>query len=160
MNNIATLRHPHSPRSPSAATAMLDRVVSSRRAAPHATDSDAVASSPGSASEDDESKTKRQHISLLASNYLSRIGHGSSCLTVCIVGFFVVVSLVFHYSRSLVCISPYDPLSRIGPGLYRPDAIESDFGYLGVPWCKSLCSLHDCHNNKLFFWPDLHFGLI
>ncbi|KAK1576153.1 hypothetical protein Q3G72_011337 [Acer saccharum] len=143
MNNTTTFRHPHSPKSttPTAASAtIMDRAVSSRRsAAPYSSDAEPLTcASPirvAEAAAVDESKTKRQHLSLLASNYLSRIAN-SPCLVLCIVTALVVISLAFH-SRSLVCVSPYDPVSRIGPGLLRPDALESDFGYLGVPWCRS-----------------------
>ncbi|KAK9229066.1 hypothetical protein WN944_022023 [Citrus x changshan-huyou] len=68
---------------------------------------------------------------------LSDASHASPCLIICVLVLFGAVSLTFHYSHNLVCISPYDPLSRFGPRLYRPDALESDFGYLDVPWCRS-----------------------
>ncbi|KAK4839924.1 hypothetical protein QYF36_026038 [Acer negundo] len=143
MNTTTTFRHPHSPKSttPTAASAtIMDRAVSSRRsAAPYTSDAEPLTcASPirvAEAAAVDESKTKRQHLSLLASNYLSRIAN-SPCLVLCIVTALVVISLAFH-SRSLVCVSPYDPVSRIGPGLLHTDALESDFGYLGVPWCRS-----------------------
>lgn len=66
--------------------------------------------------------------------YFSRFSHASPCLIICVLVLFGAVSLTFHYSHNLVCISPYDRLSRFGPRLYRPDALESDSGYLDVPW--------------------------
>ncbi|KAK1578442.1 hypothetical protein Q3G72_030290 [Acer saccharum] len=136
MNTTTTFRHPHSPKSTTptnASAAIMDRAVSSRRsAAPYSSDAEPLTcASPirvAEAAAVDESKTKRQQLSLLASNYLSRIAN-SPCLVLCIVTALVVISLTFH-SRSLVCVSPYDPVSRIGPGLLRPDALESDFGRL------------------------------
>lgn len=136
MSTSTTLRHPHSPNSTATAT-MHDRSVSSRRPA---ADTETLAASPSDAAFEtvDDSKTKRQHFSLLASKYLSRIGNVSPSLILSLLVFLFVASLIFHYSRGLVCVSLYDPRSRGGPGLFRPDELESDFGYLGVPWCKSV----------------------
>ncbi|XP_044484432.1 uncharacterized protein LOC123210249 [Mangifera indica] len=135
MSTSTTLRHPHSPNSTATAT-MHDRSVSSRRPA---ADTETLAASPSDAAFEavDDSKTKRQHFSLLASKYLSRIGNVSPSLILSLLVFLFVASLIFHYSRGLVCVSLYDPRSRGGPGLFRPDELESDFGYLGVPWCRS-----------------------
>lgn len=128
----------HSPKS--ATATMLDRSVSSRRPSPSTAETEPLTSPPSDAASDavDDSKAKRQHISLLASKYLSRVGQLSPSVIISLFVFLFVASLIFHYSRRLlVCVSPYDPRSLGGPGLFRPDALESDFGYLGVPWCKS-----------------------
>ncbi|GAV77567.1 hypothetical protein CFOL_v3_21038 [Cephalotus follicularis] len=117
----------HSPKTP---TKMLERALSVRRSA--FADSDAGDSETSAG---DESKTKRQHFSLLFTNYVSRLTHSWPCLVLCL---FIVVSLTasltFH-SRGLVCVSPRDPVSRLG--FLGSDGLESDFGYLGVPWCRS-----------------------
>ncbi|GAY51134.1 hypothetical protein CUMW_131990 [Citrus unshiu] len=64
----------------------------------------------------------------LRRQYFSRFSHASPCLIICVLVLFGAVSLTFHYSHNLVCISPYDRLSRFGPRLYRPDALESKNG--------------------------------
>lgn len=116
---------------------MLERVLSLRRGTPQNDDDDDGAA--------DESKTKRHRYLFSpaikrASNYLSRI----SCPGVywlCTIALFLFLlsafSLLFSY-RGFVCVSTYNPVSRLG--LSGPDAIESDFGALGVPWCKRLCA--------------------
>jgi hypothetical protein len=113
---------------------MLDRVLSSRRVTSHLDDPDTDASA-------DDSKTKKQNLSLLASNYLSRLSHFCFCptasLLLCLLlAIVLITSLAFH-SRSFVCVS--DPGSRVG--FFGLDGLESDFGSLGVPWCKSLSHL-------------------
>jgi hypothetical protein len=117
--------------SPSATTNMLDRVLSSRRVTSHLDDAETDASA-------DDSKTKKQNLSLLASNYLSRLSHFCICPTACLLiclllAVILITSLAFH-SRSFVCVS--DPGSRAG--FFGLEGLESDFGSLGVPWCKSL----------------------
>jgi len=125
----------HSPKNTiTATTKMLDRVLSSRRVTSHLDDSDTDASA-------DNSKTKKQNLSLLASNYLSRLSHFCFCptasLLLCLLlDIVLITSLAFH-SRSFVCVS--DPGSRVG--FFGLDGLESDFGSLGVPWCKSLSHL-------------------
>ncbi|KAL9350723.1 hypothetical protein Peur_057978 [Populus x canadensis] len=121
----------HSPKNTiTATTKMLDRVLSSRRVTSHLDDSDTDASA-------DDSKTKKQNLSLLASNYLSRLSHLCFCPTACLLlclllAIVLITSLAFH-SRSFVCVS--DPGSRVG--FFGLDGLESDFGSLGVPWCRS-----------------------
>jgi hypothetical protein len=117
--------------SPSATTNMLDRVLSSRRVTSHLDDAETDASA-------DDSKTKKQNLSLLASNYVSRVSHFCICPTACLLiclllAVILITSLAFH-SRSFVCVS--DPGSRAG--FFGLEGLESDFGSLGVPWCKSL----------------------
>ncbi|KAJ6947388.1 hypothetical protein NC651_001928 [Populus alba x Populus x berolinensis] len=116
--------------SPSATTNMLDRVLSSRRVTSHLDDAETDASA-------DDSKTKKQNLSLLASNYLSRLSHFCICPTACLLiclllAVILITSLAFH-SRSFVCVS--DPGSRAG--FFGLEGLESDFGSLGVPWCRS-----------------------
>uniref|UniRef100_A0A2P2IMF2 Uncharacterized protein n=1 Tax=Rhizophora mucronata TaxID=61149 RepID=A0A2P2IMF2_RHIMU len=139
---MPTLKHPHSPKSPpsatgSAATKMLDGVISSRRVALFSDDDDGTA-----ISDTDESKNKRQSPYLMASNCLSRFSQFCclcpaplACLLLCLILAFVsLASLLFH-SRSIACVSP---ASRVG--FFGLDGLDSDFGSLGVPWCKSCFS--------------------
>ncbi|KAG8656406.1 hypothetical protein MANES_04G131400v8 [Manihot esculenta] len=116
---------------------MLERVLSSRRVSPHP--DDAVSDSDTSTVYGDESKTRKLVLSLLAANYLSRLSHVCPCPTPCLILCLLVllvyiVSLLYH-SRNFVCVSPFDPKNRVG--FFGLDGLESDFGFLGVPWCRS-----------------------
>lgn len=106
---------------------MLERVLSLRRAVQHSEEGD---------DDDDESKT-RKHVSFTvrATNHLARTGYLWPCLALCLL-LLLIPSLILH-SRNFVCVSSSysDPLSRIG--FLNFDGLESDFGYLGVPWCRS-----------------------
>ncbi|XP_047314729.1 uncharacterized protein LOC124918724 [Impatiens glandulifera] len=114
-------------------TKTLERALSIRRS-PQSTDEGDESSSFVTVSDDggDHSKT-RKNISLLtkATNYITRTGYIWHCLLIILV-LFILFSLLSH-SRNLVCVS--DPLSRanfLGFG-----ESDSNFGSLGVPWCRS-----------------------
>ncbi|WZY95368.1 hypothetical protein YC2023_067697 [Brassica napus] len=131
-SNGQSLWHSSSSQSPKTPTTMLDRALSSRR--PH---SDADLSDSGE-SGTDESKTKRPHVYLLASNFVSRIGHQWLPCVIIALLFLVLLfltSLAFH-SSSFVCVSRFDPAARIG--FFGFDGLESDFGALGVPWLEEV----------------------
>ncbi|PSS17940.1 Sterol O-acyltransferase [Actinidia chinensis var. chinensis] len=106
---------------------MLERVHSARRPAQFSGGDDE--------NDGDESKT-RKHISVAmrATNYLTRTGYLWPFLVLCLV--LLLVSSLLIRSRSLVCVSSsYNPVSRMRFfGYEEPD---SDFGSLGVPWCRS-----------------------
>ncbi|XP_057457900.1 uncharacterized protein LOC130748676 [Lotus japonicus] len=123
-----THRHPNI----SAAT-MLERSLSSRRGNPPGEDDDDGVTT-------DESKTKK-HQHLLFRNYLSRIAAASSgsylpCVAVVLL-LLLALSFVFSSRAGFVCISSssYQPVSRAG--FFGLDGLDSDFGVLGVPWCRS-----------------------
>ncbi|KAM7255627.1 hypothetical protein ACFE04_008525 [Oxalis oulophora] len=112
---------------------MLERVLSTRRPTTTST-----STSSHSSSADDESKTKRQHISLLLSNYLSRLSSSSwSLLSLLLLLLVVFLLIVSFRSRGLVCVGP---VSRVGFNWVH-DGLESDFGYLGVPWCNHILTI-------------------
>ncbi|MBA0691121.1 hypothetical protein Goari_008768 [Gossypium aridum] len=125
---------------------MLDRAFSARRTQPHSlfdvpTSSAVSDVSPDAESAEllaDESKTKKPHLYVLASNYMSRLGLVKSpclCLSLCLLlSVFILFSLMLN-SRSFVCLSSYDPISRAS--FFGLDGLDSDFGSLGVPWCRS-----------------------
>jgi hypothetical protein len=46
------------------------------------------------------------------------------------------LSVLLRYTRPIACISPYDPLARSVHFSRRLEGLASDFGSLGVPWCK------------------------
>lgn len=146
-----THRHPNL-----SAPSMLERTLSSRRV-----NSCADGDADGDA---DESKTKKnQHIlfriTTRASNYLSRIaGSGSFYLPCVIILLFIFLAFSFLFtSRGFVCISSsYTPVSRAG--FFGFDGLDSDFGSLGVPCCKSLCSDLISSSAIFAFLSDLMLG--
>ncbi|PSS07417.1 Inactive protein kinase [Actinidia chinensis var. chinensis] len=102
---------------------MLERVHSARRPAQFSCGDDE--------NDGDESKT-RKHISVAmrATNYLTRTGFLWPCLVLLLVSFLLI------RSRNLVCVSSsYDPVSRMR--FFGYEEPNSDFGSLGVPWCRS-----------------------
>lgn len=86
--------------------------------------------------DDDESKT-RKHISFAtrATNHITKIGFLWPCLIFFL--FLLIVSILLH-TRNLACVpsssSPF--YSRFN--FFGIDGLDSDFGILGVPWCKYL----------------------
>ncbi|XAR50663.1 hypothetical protein NMG60_11005048 [Bertholletia excelsa] len=83
----------------------------------------------------DESKTKKHmSLALRATNYLTRVGYLWPCLVLCLI-LLLVSSLIIH-SRNFVCISSAsDPVTRMR--FFGYEEPETDFGSLGVPWCRS-----------------------
>ncbi|KAH6832450.1 DNA-directed RNA polymerase subunit beta [Perilla frutescens var. hirtella] len=117
------------------ANKMLERALSVRRS-PHATDDVAFFDDGGGDETGDESKT-RKHISIAmrVTNFLTRTGY---LWPVLVIGLLIVIIVsVIINSRDLVCISAStsDHISRLR--FFGFDALESDFGSLGVPWCRS-----------------------
>ncbi|GLT52845.1 hypothetical protein SLA2020_261620 [Shorea laevis] len=115
---------------------MLERVLSLRRASPQHGDEGSGDNDDGTA---DESKTKKQQLPLTtrAVNYLTRMGPMGPCLAFLCLTFLAIISLLIFHSRPFVCVSSsyYNPVSR--SGFFGLDGFESDFGSLGVPWCRS-----------------------
>ncbi|XWS20250.1 hypothetical protein CRYUN_Cryun31cG0084200 [Craigia yunnanensis] len=136
-------RHSHSPKTP---TKMMDRALSSRHSPPHSDFEfpstaaySAVSSDPESPNLlADESKTKKPHLYLLVTKYISRLELVKSpclCLSLCLLlSVFMLFSLMLN-SRSFVCVSSYNSISRAS--FFGLDGLDSDFGSLGVPWCRS-----------------------
>ncbi|KAI3766600.1 hypothetical protein L2E82_16664 [Cichorium intybus] len=91
----------------------------------------------GDEHQEDGSKTRKQlSIAMRVTNYLTRTGYLWPIILLAIL-IFVIASLFLH-SRDLVCvssISSFDRLSRTR--FFGLDGLESDFGSLGVPWCRS-----------------------
>ncbi|XP_047941840.1 uncharacterized protein LOC125188823 isoform X2 [Salvia hispanica] len=106
---------------------LLEGTVSTRRP-PHASEN-------GTGGEEfaDESKTrKHMSIAIRITNYLTRTGY----LWPILVSAFVVVIIYSLVSRSLDFV-PASSSSGISRLFFPVDAVESDFGALGVPWCRS-----------------------
>ncbi|KAL9247347.1 hypothetical protein vseg_020788 [Gypsophila vaccaria] len=111
---------------------MMERVHSTRRPAPPGGDGEEIPEDDGG----DDSKTKK-HIPITTRllNFVSRNGLLWPLLTLAFLAVLFSSSAMF-YTRTLVCAGPTsDPLSRVG--LFRFDPLDSDFGSLGVPWCRS-----------------------
>ncbi|XP_068648741.1 uncharacterized protein [Aristolochia californica] len=82
---------------------------------------------------DDESKT-RKGISVASriTHQIARIGFAGQCLAVFLLLLFV--SLYLH-TRNGVCVSPLPSFTRMS--FFGIDGLDSEFGSLGVPWCRS-----------------------
>ncbi|KAK1265434.1 hypothetical protein QJS04_geneDACA019401 [Acorus gramineus] len=85
----------------------------------------------------DESKTRKQStLAARAARQCARIGPAGQCAAVSLF-FVIIVASLASRSRDIVCIGS-DPLYRT-TGLFSSpaDGVGSDFGSLGVPWCRS-----------------------
>lgn len=127
-------------------TKMLERVLSVRRAVSPRSDATSLVefendNDEATADADDDEKTKKQQHQQIriatrtAANYLTRLGPFGLCLVFLSLAFLSILSLYLFHSRSFVCVSSYDPVTR--SGFFGLDGLESDFGSLGVPWCRS-----------------------
>ncbi|XP_072963208.1 uncharacterized protein [Typha angustifolia] len=116
---------------------MQESVLSSRRSAP----------SPEEDEDDeeevvgDESKT-RKHACLTSqifAKYTRLVASSSRFLAVAFSVLVLLSVLAFFFFRSspVVCVSPYDSLSRNALFTRNLEGLASDFGSLGVPWCRS-----------------------
>ncbi|CAH9088555.1 unnamed protein product [Cuscuta europaea] len=107
---------------------MLDRVLSSRRTVGLMNDDDGNGG--------DESKTRKHtFVPMRLINYLTRTGYIWPCLLIALI--VVVITSFILRTRDLVCISASssDHISRLQ--FFGFDGLETDFGSLGVPWCRS-----------------------
>lgn len=127
------------------ASKMLERALSTRRAAQVSDELEGDDEAGG-----DESKT-RKHVSSMAIRFthlLTRTGYLWPILLIALT-IFIVLS-VFIRTRDLVCISASssDHVSRLR--FFGFDGLETDFGSLGVPWCKFY--IYCCIFNLLNFF--------
>ncbi|KAL6559904.1 hypothetical protein OROGR_005021 [Orobanche gracilis] len=114
---------------------MLERALSIRRP-PHACEDVVTAEDDGGDEAGDESKT-RKHMAVPVgiTNYLTRTGYLWPIILIGLI--IVIISSVIIHSQDLVCISASsaDHISRLR--FFGFDGLDSDFGSLGVPWCRS-----------------------
>ncbi|XP_077218973.1 uncharacterized protein LOC143853128 [Tasmannia lanceolata] len=102
---------------------MQENVLSARRVPPNPEEED----------EDDESKTRKStSFAFKLTNQITKIGLLPQFLLLFL--FLLIASLLFR-SRNLVCISPSKPYSPIN--FFPVEGLDSDFGSLGVPSCRS-----------------------
>lgn len=90
----------------------------------------------------DGSKSRKHFsIAIRISNYLTRTGY--ICPIILLVIAILVICSLFLHSRDLICVSSIDSFDRIArTRFFGLEGLDSDFGALGVPWCKlSLCVL-------------------
>ncbi|CAM8891403.1 unnamed protein product [Rhodiola kirilowii] len=111
---------------------MLERMLSVRRPAHESTttspDEDAASPDP----EADDSKTRKSYTNL-SIFFRKRFRYIFPCLILLLISLIWIPSLIAR-SRALVC-TPFDPNSRLG--LFGFAGMDSDFGSLGVPWCRT-----------------------
>ncbi|KVH97987.1 hypothetical protein Ccrd_023797 [Cynara cardunculus var. scolymus] len=108
---------------------MLERVLSMRRGA-HMEDE-------GDEHQGDESKTKKHlSIAIRITNYFTRTGY--LCPIILIAIAILLISSFFVRSHDLLCVSSISSFDRLSRSrFFGLDGLESDFGSLGVPWCRS-----------------------
>ncbi|KAL6006168.1 hypothetical protein ACLOJK_040214 [Asimina triloba] len=112
---------------------MQESVLSSRRVPP----------SPTAGDEDDQSKTRKSSsfssfpIVKHLTTHIPKIASSPTLLSISLLLFLLLIfASLFFKSRSLVYISPYASYySRANP-FGTLDGLSTDFGILGVPWCK------------------------
>ncbi|KAM3232842.1 putative protein isoform X1 [Capsicum annuum] len=109
---------------------MLERVLSLRRGSPVTGDGD------GDGEVDELKKRKQLSPVTRFTNYMTRTCHIWPFLLIGIVLVVIVTSFAYH-SRDLVCISASSSnhISRLR--FFGFQGLETDFGSLGVPWCRS-----------------------
>jgi hypothetical protein len=127
-------------------------LLSSRRggvAASGGDDEENPASNASSSSSAEEPKTHppatlgarfTSYTRSLVSLFTSSASLSSHCLAISLFLAFLFsllgLSVLLRYTRPVTCIPPYDPLARSVHFSRRLEGLASDFGSLGVPWCK------------------------
>ncbi|XP_042492110.1 uncharacterized protein LOC122071768 [Macadamia integrifolia] len=102
---------------------MLETVLSMRRGTQFSEEGD----------EDDESKTRKNiSFAMRVTKLMTKIWVLWPLIVLFVI--LLLVSIVIH-SRDLVCVSSFEPYSRMN--FFGIDGLDSDFGSLGVPWCRS-----------------------
>ncbi|KAL5729134.1 hypothetical protein ACHQM5_002125 [Ranunculus cassubicifolius] len=106
---------------------MLERVLSLRSRTAHHDDE---------SNEDDESKTrKHQSFAMRATNQITKLGFIWPCL---IFLFLLLIAYISLHTRNLVCVSSNNSSSFYSRfNFFGIDGLDSEFGLLGVPWCRS-----------------------
>ncbi|KAF6164459.1 hypothetical protein GIB67_025285 [Kingdonia uniflora] len=85
---------------------------------------------------DDESKTRKNiSFAMRASNQVTKFGVLWPCLLLILI--FVLIASALLHSRNIVCLASNDPYYSRLNFFGSIDGLASDFGSLGVPWCRS-----------------------
>ncbi|CAL9778183.1 unnamed protein product [Musa acuminata subsp. burmannicoides] len=109
---------------------MQESVLSSRRSPPD----------PEEVEENgDESKTRKNTtpFATRVSKHASAALSGQCAAVLIFLLILLATAASFLISRPVVCVSPYDSLARTALFGATLDGLASDFGSLGVPWCRS-----------------------
>ncbi|KAG1346665.1 UDP-glucose 4-epimerase [Cocos nucifera] len=108
---------------------MQESVLSARRSPPFPEEEDG----------DDESKTRKQASFAARISKHARLVSGSHCLVVSLslLLLLVVACFLFSRSRPVICVSGYDSIARNALFGANLEGLATDFGSLGVPWCRS-----------------------
>lgn len=96
------------------------------------------ATTPDPETDDDDSKTRKSYtnLTLFIRNLTTRFRLFWPCVIIVIVSVpLLLIPVLLTRSRALVC-TPFDHTSRLG--LFGFGGMDSEFGSLGVPWCKYL----------------------
>ncbi|XP_026439390.1 uncharacterized protein LOC113338086 isoform X1 [Papaver somniferum] len=115
---------------------MLERALSMRGRTTQATEEEGIGGGGVGGNEeerdDDESKTRKISLAMRITNLITyKFGVFWPCSFI-IFSFLLLLSSIIIRSRNSVCVSTLDSRSLIGI-----DGLDSDFGTLGVPWCRS-----------------------
>ncbi|XP_072969111.1 uncharacterized protein [Typha angustifolia] len=89
---------------------------------------------------DDESKIRKHAFFFARIASHPRFASSPNCLAAsssALILLILVTSLFLFRSRPIACVSPYDSLYRASFLVGRLEGLASDFGSLGVPWCRS-----------------------
>ncbi|GKA18771.1 hypothetical protein Tco_0698686 [Tanacetum coccineum] len=112
---------------------MLDRDLSMRRGT-HDDDDNS------SNNQNDESKPKKDFsiITHRITNYFTRTGYICPIIVIALI-ILIIGSYFVGSGGDLLCVSSVSSFDRLSRNrFFGLDGLESDFGTLGVPWCKFL----------------------
>lgn len=128
---------------------MQESVLSSRRSPPD----------PEEVEENgDESKTRKNTtpFATRVSKHASAALSGQCAAVLIFLLILLATAASFLISRPVVCVSPYDSLARTALFGATLDGLASDFGSLGVPWCKPSRSF----SHAVVLWDFGGFGFL
>ncbi|KAF5787810.1 hypothetical protein HanXRQr2_Chr10g0457031 [Helianthus annuus] len=115
---------------------MLARFLSMRRGA-HMEEEDKL----DEHSQDDSKTRKHLSIATRITSYFTRTDYLCPVTIAAII--ILIITSYFLQSRDLLCVSSVSSFDRLSRSwFFCLDGIDSDFGALGVPWCK-ISSLFD-----------------
>ncbi|WOL14569.1 hypothetical protein Cni_G23349 [Canna indica] len=114
---------------------MHESVLSSRRSPPY---SEEDGDEGGAGDFHDESKTRKyaSFAGRVPMHARAALSGPSAAVSIFLLLLFTVAYFIFCRSRP-VCVSPYDPSARTVLFAATLDGLASDFGSLGVPWCRT-----------------------
>ncbi|XP_010924570.3 uncharacterized protein [Elaeis guineensis] len=108
---------------------MQESMLSARRSPPSQEEDDG----------DDESKIRKHAFLAARISMHARLASASHCLAVSLslLLLLLVASFFLSRSRPVICVPAYDSIARTTLFEASLEGLASDFGSLGVPWCRS-----------------------